>query len=183
MGIRDEELLRLKRYAEGMGIRVSFTARKVGEVAAATWDMSENLITITVGKRDSKIDTILYFIHELGHQVSFVHDDNRQHPSGLLDAMAKENEDQPLSRRERKLILESEFKGMKWWSVIYKDTDMKFPKYKLYYAREYDAWVYTFFYNHGKYPTTKQCKAKHQQLKKLYNSSMNIDKYEQVHGL
>lgn len=183
MGIRDEELARLRRYVEGMGIKVYYNTRPVKDSPGATWDMEKNLITLYIEKDDSKIDTILNFIHEIGHQISFVHDDNRTHPDGLLDAQMRENLNKPLSKRERRLILESELRGMKWWSVIYDDTDMRFPKYKLYQAREFDTWWYLYFYQVGKYPTRKEKKAKYAELRKIYNKDMDVEAYERQHGL
>jgi len=183
MGIRDEELLRLRRYVEGMGIKVFYHTKPVKNSVGATWDMENNLITLFIAKRDSKIDTILNFIHEIGHQISFVHDDNRTHPKGLLEAQSKENMNKPLTKRERRLILESELKGLKWWSVIYDDTHMKFPKYKLYLAREFDTWWYMYFYQVGRYPTTREKRAKYKELRGIYNKDMDIRSYEVAHGL
>jgi len=181
--VRDEELKRLVKYMEGMGVKVEFKRSKANHHTGAEWDLTGSLITVYVAPKDPKIDLILYLIHECGHHISFVHDDNRQHPKGLEQAIVKENQGLKMSKRDRKLILDSELKGMKWWDVIYRETNMKFPKYKLWHAREFDTWWYNYFYQVGKYPSRKEKVIKYKQLKEIFNKHMDIEAYEISHNL
>lgn len=181
--VRDEELKRLVRYMEGMGVKVEFKRGDPNNSVGAEWDLSGTHIVVYTYPRIPKTDLILCLIHECGHHLSFVHDDNKQHPRGLSKAIELENLGLPMTKRQRKLILESELKGMKWWDIIYRETNMKFPKYKLWYAREYDTWWYNYFYQVGKYPIRKEKIIKHKQLREVFNKHMDVEGYQISHGL
>lgn len=170
MGIRDEELKRLVKYAEGMGAKVVFKPSDPTHNARAEWSIKGDLITIYSKPTDSKLSLILSLIHEIGHHVSFIEDDNRIHPKGLLEALNQESAGLPLSKHQRRLILKSELMGMRWWDSIYNSTNMKFPRYKLYLEREYDTWYYNFLFQVGRDPTRKEKNVKLKQLKGIFNA-------------
>jgi hypothetical protein len=71
----------------------------------------------------------------------------------------------------RKTILNSEIAGTRYWHVIYKDTNMKFPIWRLEVAMEFDVWVYQVFYETGKYPIKKVRIAKYKQLVKKHRGA------------
>jgi hypothetical protein len=183
MGVRQEELLRLKKYAEGMGLVVTLNYNPSSKDPVAAWAMDGSELNINIRSYHYLIDIILAFIHELGHHISFIHDDKRIHPKGLEKAIHKENHGLKLSRRDRNIILASELKGMKYWNIIYKETNMKFPKYKMWLEREIDTWVYVHFSQVGKQPTRKATIQKRKELKNIFNKNMDIEGYERAHNL
>lgn len=164
MHIRDKEIQRLIKYAEGMNVSVLMEPYIPFSGDSAEWDSNGTRITIFIGKRDSKLYTILSLIHELGHHLEFVHSRNRVFPERLNDAYIN-----AASKLDKKMILDFERKSAEWWETIYKETDMKFPIYLLYKQREFDIWQYEVLYETGEFPTKNQMKIKLRELREKYN--------------
>lgn len=177
--IRDEEIQRLVHYAKGLGVKVVFSSRKDDTDAAAEWSIDGTEITIFTKKQDSKTDTILSLIHEIGHHVWFIHEKNRQpdlkfeEAISIQDLVETEDRDRPTPKKLRKKIYEVELASSQWWETIYKETDMKFPIWKLHAQREFDVWVYEVFYKTGHFPKTSQKREKWKTIKEKYK-----EKYE-----
>jgi MoaA/NifB/PqqE/SkfB family radical SAM enzyme len=163
MGIRDDEISRLIKYAEGMGLQVKFKPR-ARNGNAAEWTIDGTEITIYQKKNEPKIETILSLIHELGHHVWFIHDMNRQISKESKDAF----ESEAPSKKERQKILLEEIAATKWWHVIYKDTNCKFDLWRLNVQMVLDIWIYEVYAEIGKYPTKKQGREKYKELVKNY---------------
>jgi hypothetical protein len=165
--IRDEEIKRLIKYAQALGMKVTFNnKRKPSEAAAWVTDGSE--IIIYKSKNTSKIETILSLVHELGHAASHVHDNDRK--INLKVDHALENPDR---KRSKKIIWEDELEGSKWWESIYKEVNLKFPKWRLYAQMEFDVWQYQMDYENDKFPTNKEKKQKWAELKTKYKENQN----------
>jgi hypothetical protein len=159
--IRDKELERLKKYAEALGLKLNFKSRKPHGPDAAEWAIDGTELWIHVGKKDSKTYTILSFIHELGHMLEHIHNNDRQVDPALEEAVDNEEE----KKKHRKKIYDWELQGTKWWETIYKETDMKFPKWKLNAQRELDLWQYEVYYETGTFPLRYETKEKYQLIK------------------
>lgn len=156
MGVRDEELKRLIHYAKGLGVKV-IIYQKSHKDMAAQWTIDGTLIEVYAGKGQTKTETILDIIHELGHHVWFIHEKDRQPDLKFEEAITRENmyeedPENPTPKHLRKKIWDVEVAGTKWWEVIYKDTNMKFPIWKLHAAMEHDMWMYEQYYETGKFP-------------------------------
>ena len=162
MGVRDEELNRLIRYAQGMGLSVRFKPFVRGG-HSAEWDTNGPTITIFVKNKESKIDTILSLIHEIGHMRSYIKDERQLDPK-IEEALTSEED----KKSYRKRIYNMEKADSLFWDDIYKDTDCKFDINKLYIQRELDIHQYQVYYETGKMPTLKENKQKIKELKKKY---------------
>lgn len=161
MGIREDELNRLMRYANGMGISVRFKSytRNGNE---AEWSLDGTEIVIYVQKKSSKIDKILSLIHELGHAKGFV-DNNRTIDPKLEAAIDSEE-----NKKHRKIVMDMEIADSVYWEDIYRDTNCQFNIDKLHKQKEFDIFQYRLFYETGKYPTHKEKRAKRKELRKKY---------------
>lgn len=175
--IRDDELNRLVKYAQGQGVKVIFSSVKTQDHAAWTLDGTE--ITIYQSQNLSKTEKILSMIHELGHHAWFIHEKNRQPDLKFEEAITRQDQyeekikDLPTPKKLRKKILDIERAGTQYWYTIYKETNMKFPLWKLFAQMEHDVWQYEYLYKHGEFPKRplrramwKEFKAKH--IAKVY---------------
>lgn len=157
-----EQLGRLVNYAKALGITVYIRDWKIGD-NAAHWTLDGKEITIFIKKRQSKMQTIISFIHELGHALDFIHNKNREYDHKLADALDKDD------KKSRKIVYDAELAGMTYWHIIYKEVDLTFPIKKLKMEMDYDAFWYKTFWKKGKGPTNKQLIDYRRKLRKKYN--------------
>lgn len=163
MGVRDNELNRLVRYAQGMGLSVSFKPYISGSSFTAEWAIDGTKITIYVGNKCSKTEKILSLIHEISHQKGFI-DNGRKFDPKVEEALDPHED----KKKYRKRILDMETEHAVYWEDIYRDTNCTFPIYKLHRQKEFDLWVYEFNYENGRNPTTKERNARWKELRKKY---------------
>lgn len=169
MPIRDDEILRLIKYAEGMGVKVKFLSSK-NHLADAEWTLDGTEINVYRGNSQTKTDIILSLIHEIGHHVWFIHKKNRQPDLKFEEALDRQNlfdsdlSLTPAPKKFRKKILDTEQDAIVWWDVIYKDTNLKIPLWKLEVAKRFDIWAYEVYYKTGFFPSRKDKKIKHKEL-------------------
>lgn len=157
MGVRDEEMNRLKRYAQGMGISISIKPFKKGGDSAA-WTIDGSAIELFMKKRTTKINEILSLIHELAHHKAFVAN-GRAVPAKVDKAL-----DGARTENDRKVIYEMERDDSAYWEDIYHDTHCTFPIKWLYKQKEFDVWNYEVYYKTGKFPTKVQSRKKFREL-------------------
>jgi hypothetical protein len=159
MGIRDEEIKRLIHYAKGLGVKV-IIYNKSKNGAEAEWSLDGSMIQVYAGSSKSKTNVILDLIHELGHHAWFIHEKDRQPDIKFDQAITRENlfqveTDVPTPKKLRKKILDVEISGTAWWNVIYKDTNLKIPLWKLEASKEFDIWMYEMYFQNGHFPKGK----------------------------
>lgn len=170
--IRDKEIERLVHYAKGLGVKVVFSRKNSED--SANWTLDGTEITVFPSQQDSKTDIILSLIHEIGHHVWFIHEKNRKPDLKFEEAISVQNlvetEDRkkPTPKKLRQKIYEVELASSQWWETIYKDTNMKFPMWKLHAQREFDVWVYEHFYKNGHFPKRIEKKEKWRSIKEKY---------------
>ena len=162
--IRDEELNRLIRYAQGMGISVRFKPYVPRSRVAAEWTTDGTEITIYTSANCSKLDKILCLIHELGHHKAFVNNDREVDPK-VEEALDNEEN----RKKDRKRILDMEIEDSLHWEEIYRDTNCRFDIQKLHKQREFDIWCYQVYYETGRDVTQKEKTAKRKELRRKYN--------------
>jgi hypothetical protein len=156
MGIRDDEIQRLIHYAKGIGVKVAiYNKSKKG--AEAEWTLDGTQINVYAGKNKSKSSIILDLIHELGHQLTFIHERNRKPDMKFDEAISRENlyqveTDIPTPKKLRKKIWDVEMAGTAYWDIIVKDTNVKIPKWKIEASKEFDMWMYEMYYKNGHFP-------------------------------
>jgi hypothetical protein len=168
MGIRDVEIERLISYARGLGLEVYYD--KTNTESAADWTLDGSAITIYTKRNKTKISTILSLIHELGHHLYFVWAKNRVQDSKFEEAITRQDlfhDDKattPAPKKLREKIFQMERNSAKYWPTVYKDTNMKFPYWKLLAQMEFDVWQYECWAETGFWPNTKSKKEKFKQV-------------------
>ena len=162
-GVRDEELKRLLKYAQGLGLKVTFTPYVPYSRDAGYWSHDGTELTVCVGKRDSKIETILTIIHELGHHLQFIHAHDRKPNEKLSRAY-----DDETIKENREVVYKYEKASATWWELIYKETGMRFPIKKLLFARDYDVWQYKVYWLEGSFPNEHRRWKKRRALRRKY---------------
>jgi len=172
--IRDKELERLISYAKGLGLKVTFSNKDYG--ASALWSLDNSEITICKNKNKSKIETILSIIHELGHSLHNTHEQNRKIDTKLEEALNHIEDAEEFNieskKRQRKISLDCEIAGTKYWHVIYKDTNMNFPIWRLEAAMEFDLYQYEYFYENDRWPSFKEKSKKKKEIKKKHRGRL-----------
>ena len=149
MSYISKELKRVEKYAQGLGIKVSY--KKKGPTdPEADWSTDGTEITVYLRNRQSITQIILDLIHELGHHMEWIYN-SRKIPSKLDKVLDKENH----SKQERKIILEDEINGSKYHLSIYNELGLKIPKWKVILERDLSLLVYKYYYKYGKFPTNK----------------------------
>lgn len=161
--IRDEELQRLIRYAQGMGLSVRFKPYVKGSDVGGGWTTDGSEITVYESPRDTKISKILILIHEIGHHKGFIENNRKVNPD-VLEAL----EDEDPKKSARRKIYRDEVRDTQYWEQIYKDTNCQFPIEKLYASRDFDIWWYEQFYEREEPPTLKEKTQKYRELKEKY---------------
>lgn len=170
--IRDDEIKRLIHYAKAMGIRVTFY-QKSGEGDDAKWALDGTEIVVFNVKRKTKTQIILDLIHELGHNLWWIHEKNRQPDLKFDEAISRENiyaedPESPTPKHLRKKIWDVEAAGTKWWDSVYKDVNLKIPRWKVEASKEFDIWMYEMYYENGHFPKGKQGKEKYMEIQRKW---------------
>lgn len=167
--IRDEEISRLTKYAQALGVTVKIINDRNEDSAYLTLDGTE--LAINKHSNKYKIDFVLSLIHELGHVLYFIHEKDRIHDSKYEEAINREilhemEKSSAPPKHLREKILNFETASSEWWDTIYKETQCKFPYWRLELARKFDIWQYQVYYKTGKFPKRKDRNIKYKQLKK-----------------
>lgn len=162
--IRDQEFQRLLLYAKGLGLKVTVFNKK-NPNAVAEWALDGSEIRIYSPSNMSKTELILTLVHELGHMLNYIHDKNRKHSKKILKAWERENNNDNLPEATRKLIYEDEQAGTLWWQAIIKEVNIKIKPWKIELQKDFDLWVYEFFYKNGNYPNRAIRRDKLKELK------------------
>lgn len=170
--IRDQEISRLVKYAEGMGVKVRFLTKTDSPDDAAGWTTDGTEILMYMNNRTPKIELVLSLIHELGHHVWFIHEKNRKPDLKFEEALERQNlyekelSNTPTPKALRRKILSIEVAGTEWWDIIYQDTGLRFPKWRLEVAKKFDIWVYEQYYETGFFPSRKLGRQEYNRLVK-----------------
>lgn len=161
--VRDEELNRLIRYAQGMGVSVHFKPYIKGSKTLAYWTTDGSEIVVYFTSRCSKIEKIMSLIHELGHHKAFVNNEREMDPR-IEEALGSVKHD----KLDRKRILDMEASDTKYWEDIYRDTNCQFNIDILRRHREFDIWCYEVYYKTGRDAFIKEKRTKMKKLRKKY---------------
>ena len=161
--LRDDEINRLIRYAQGLNTTVKIKQSKKESKDAAGWAIDGSEIVVYTTPKTPKIYIVLCLIHEIGHHLVHIHSNDRKLDEKLDEALEPEEK-----KKHRKKIYEWELKGGKWWETIYKETDCRFDIKKLYLERDFDLWQYETYYETGKWPKRSEKNHKRKLLKEKY---------------
>ena len=158
MGIRDDEIKRLTKYAEGLNIKVVFKPYQRG-IGSAEWDIENRQIVVFQAPGDSKTKIILAMLHELGHHLDWIYN-NKHHSEESLKAFELLNEGSieghrfDIPKKYRKIIYEEEKSGIAYMSIIAKECDIKIPHWKVQLEQYMDLLDYEWLYKKGAYIVT-----------------------------
>lgn len=154
---RDEEIARMVKYANGLGIRVRMISDDIRTGNSATWSLDPPTIEIFTKDNKSKTKLILTFLHELAHHIYWIHNGKPEIPEAYLTEDNREKDSPPISKSERKAIYDYERLGIQYMRTIAIELDLKIPMWKVDMAQEYDLWVYEYYYESGYFPKNKIC--------------------------
>lgn len=136
MGIREKELERMIKYAEGLGIKVSFMPQ-LEDGTEAQWEMSGKEIKVFTKEKQTKLSIILSLIHELGHHLDFVYN-KRRHTKKVWDAVHAKSP----TKKQRRIIYEDELGGAAYHEIIYNELNLKIPLWRVRVERDLTLELY-----------------------------------------
>jgi len=157
MGIRDEEIKRIVKYSEGLGIKVRFLPFVKG-CGGAEWDMITQEINIFQTKSQTKTETIINLLHELGHHLDWIYN-NKVISDEVTKAFTLLNEGNiygvrtDIPKKYRRIIYKEEKAGIEYMSIIHKELDLKLPLWKLKRRQALDLYDYEMLYKKGRFST------------------------------
>lgn len=172
MGIRDNEIERLVKYAEGLGIKLFFKKYVPGS-AGAMWTVAEDdtvELTLFTWEKQSKTQMILNFLHELAHHMAWVYQE-RSFSSELSRILNKNHDGTPLTKKERYAIFKEERDDSVYREAIAHEIGIKIPTWKIKVDIELDIFIYYHYYEHDEYPNNTQIKEKRKELYKKYKEN------------
>jgi hypothetical protein len=175
MGIRDDEINRLKKYAEGLGIKITLVPFYRGS-GGGEWDMSSREITIYTRDDWSKTDYILTILHELGHHLDWVYNDKKDSAISYK-AYAMLNQGHmygprlDMSQKYRDVLLAEEEAGVYYMDILHKELDLKIPLWKVKMQQELDLYDYVCLSKEGRFSTTKEYRAHRKTIKAHYKKT------------
>lgn len=162
MGIRNEELKRIEKYAEGLGIKITYKKQKKTD-PEADWTTDGTEITVYLRPRQSITQIILDIIHELGHHQAWVYN-NRTTPISLDNALGRDKH----NKKDRLAILKDEENGAAYHTMIYKELGLKIPQWKVELERDLSLEIYRYYAKNNEWPTVFWRKQKKKELIKRY---------------
>lgn len=163
MSYLDNELARIEKYIAGLGISLKKRVQSESNAQKAndaTW--SPNEIELFIHKNEKKTSIILTMLHEIGHQLYYMHNERPEIPDEVMLPTTR------LTKAQRKKILDYERAGISLMPTIAIELNLKIPMWKVYAQTEFDIWIFEYFYEYGKYPLMKERNLKIKELKKLY---------------
>lgn len=164
MSFRDQELKRVEKYAQGLGIKITY--KKQGKKdPEAEWTIDGTEITVYLRNRQSKTQIILDLIHELGHHMAWVYR-GRKTPIKLDTALGRENP----TKKQRQAILEDEKDGAEYHVIIYKELGLSIPQWKVELERDLQLEMYNIYYKTGNFPKVKERKEIRKRLRSKHES-------------
>ena len=168
----NNDLHRVKKYAEGLGIKVYFKDYYRG-AGGADWDMENQNITIYVHKGQSKTQILLTLLHELGHHLDWIYNDKKikkqeRKAQQILCSGHMFGKRNDLTKRQRKLILDSEIGGVNYMSLIHKELNLSVPLWKVKMQQDLDIYDYQMLYDYGRFATTEEFTEYKNKIKSYY---------------
>lgn len=167
-----EDLAKLTKYAQGLGLKVSVKEYTIRSGDGAGWTTDGTEITLYRWANQTTTRMILNLLHELGHHLSWVYAGRGRHRA-LEKALYMEDQrtskrDPVLPKRYRKLIYESEVKDAEYREQIALEVGLRIPAWKIKADKELDIWLYKMYYETGNTPSQKEGAAKYKELKDKY---------------
>lgn len=165
MSKRRDELKRVIKYAEGLGLKVVRKRYTKGD-PSGTYDHNNLTIELYEWPSQSLTRKILILLHELGHHMDWVHISKQRESQLLNKALEKDWERDkklktsrqvpPIAKYLRRHIYNSEKRAINYMPVVFNELRLSIPRWKLKLEMELDTWVYLRYYQSGKYPSRNE---------------------------
>ena len=162
MGVRDDDIKKLRAYAKKHGAKVRRIKSKKG-AGSAEWDLDTQLINLYITPFTSKTNIILDLLHELGHQMDWIAK-KRKVSKEVLAAFNKlcqgnmYGERPDLTQKQRDLIHRDEAAGIYYMHKIWAECGLSLPQWKVKRQQYLDLLDYKELAMKGKFLTTRQYK-------------------------
>jgi hypothetical protein len=167
MAKRDEEIVRIRKYCEALGVKLVMR-NKSSKMAAAEWRLDGSQITVWITQPENKTETVLSLLHELGHQLWHVHHKNREEDIKIIEVYNRivlSSKITESTEADRRVVLNVERAGAEYWDVIVKDLDIKIPAWRIEAQKRFDVWQYEFYYENCHFPNRADRRLKIRELK------------------
>jgi len=162
----EKEFQRLIKYAQGLGIKVSFVKDTNAGMSAA-WLSDGSEIIIYNKHTKGPLQLCLEFFHELSHHLCWIHSGKKQDLK-TDHILSKEAEGKVLTKKQRKVIYDMEVHDSQFQKIIHKEVQSRIPIKRLDLEIEFDLWIYEYFYKHGKWPKESDRRIKFKELRSKY---------------
>lgn len=171
MSIRDEEIKRLIKYAQGVDTKITFSSKDTNN--SAEWILDEQSKTteliIYTKPWHTKTHIIMCIVHELAHQMSYIYS-GRKLSKKIHKVTSKE--EHALTKKERKIIYEMEVNDFKYQYNIWQEVNIKIPLWKLTLEQGIDEYVYKIFYKENRFPSRREKRIKRKELRETVKRNL-----------
>lgn len=169
-----KEIEQVMSYARGLGILVKETHVKKLIDNAATWSTNPPEIEVYVTKSVTKTDILLSLLHELGHHHDWLATGRPDVPGAYQSEADRKPGDGPISKDQRRIIYDSEFRGISYMFKIAKQLGLRsLPEWRIKEEMAFDKWTYRYYYYHGEFPDGDLQKKKRTELRVKYKENKN----------
>jgi hypothetical protein len=168
MNKRKEEIKRLVAYATGLGTKVSFKKSSPNDGCAAYVSSDNKKMVIYVYEGQSEMEVVLLLTHETAHMLDLIYTGNRETDHAYNNASDNLDDTFDQSKRDRKVILDSELRGITFWDTVIRDCNIQIPKRRIELQKAFDIFQYRAWYEYGKYPTREEERAMMRQLRSKF---------------
>ena len=169
-----QDLNRLIKYGQGLGLKISIKPYFHGSEDAGYWYTDGSEVTLFQWRGQSITSLVLICLHELAHHLSYRYSGDQLDKKYLeaLDADYKRQpDDPPIKKTLRKAIYLKELNDTKYQDAIAFETGLRIPKWKIEVEKEIDIWIYHTYYVTGYYPSKKEKTLKRKELNKKYETT------------
>lgn len=154
MSVLGDELKRVVKFAEGLGLKVKFLTPDLKDYHGlySHPDRHEKgLIEVCRNAKTSKTFQIITLLHEIGHHIDFTENRMVSECYSFLDPEAGK-----APEWARKAIFNSECRAVKYGEKLYWTLMLKIPFWKVKQELACDIFVYRTFLKTSDFPNTKQ---------------------------
>jgi hypothetical protein len=159
MAVKKDDLTRLMKYAESLGIKVHIKPDSRDGIGAE-WDMDTQEICLYTHPKMTNHILVLNLLHELGHHLDWIYNNKKESQEEVkaqqMLGSSMFGDKSNIPKEYRKIIYESEKAGIAYMSLIHKELDLKISRWKVKLNQYMDMKEYESFYRTGKFLTGAQ---------------------------
>lgn len=175
-----QDIMKLRSYAKGLGVKVVFKKVKRRNFDAA-YDTSKKVPEIVV-LATAPTRQILSLLHELGHHLDWVY---RGKSEGYLESLPyyasagekTETGSKVLTKKQRGAVRKAEYNATLYMDQIHEECGLFIPKWKVYRDMITDRLVANYYYETGKEMTFSEVSKHQKRLTKKKVHDLWLDLY------